>query len=82
MKKHNVDIYDLAKKFAVKIIKLCTWLDGQAGARRTLSNQLIRSGTRGQVLEQIYTKRNMQSQTLILFTSLKFLGKSVVKQST
>lgn len=45
MKKHNIDIYDFAKKFAVKIIKLCTWLDGQAGARRTLSNQLIRCGT-------------------------------------
>jgi four helix bundle protein len=45
MEKSNVDIYDFAKKFAVKIIKLCNWLDQKPGARRTLSNQLIRCGT-------------------------------------
>ena len=45
MNGHNIDIYDFAKKFAVSIVKLCTWLDRYPGARRTLSNQLVRSGT-------------------------------------
>ena len=45
MKNSNIDIYDFTKKFAVKIVKLCNWLDQKPGARRTLSNQLIRSGT-------------------------------------
>jgi four helix bundle protein len=43
--KQSIDIYDFAKRFAVNIVKLCSWLDRQPGARRTLSNQLIRSGT-------------------------------------
>ena len=41
----NIDIYDFTKKFAVKIVKICNWLDQKPGARRTLSNQLVRSGT-------------------------------------
>jgi four helix bundle protein len=45
MKNSNIDIYDFSKKFAVKIVKLCDWLAQSPGARRTLSNQLIRSGT-------------------------------------
>ena len=45
MNNPSIDIYDFAKKFAVQIVKLCTWLDQKPGARRTLSNQLIRSGT-------------------------------------
>ncbi|WP_019508325.1 four helix bundle protein [Pleurocapsa sp. PCC 7319] len=45
MEKSNIDIYDFAKKFAVKIVKLCNWIEQTPGARRTLSNQLIRSGT-------------------------------------
>jgi four helix bundle protein len=43
--KQNIDIYDFTKRFAVSIVKLCSWLDHQPGAKRTLSNQLIRSGT-------------------------------------
>lgn len=45
MNNSNIDIYDFSKKFAVKIVKLCNWLDQSPGARRTLSNQLLRSGT-------------------------------------
>ena len=45
MSNSNIDIYNFSKKFAVKIVKLCNWLDQKPGARRTLSNQLIRSGT-------------------------------------
>jgi four helix bundle protein len=43
--KQNIDIYDFTKRFAVSIVKLCSWIDHTPGARRTLSNQLIRSGT-------------------------------------
>ena len=45
MNGHNIDIYNFAKKFAVGIVKLCSWLDRHPGARRTLSSQLVRSGT-------------------------------------
>lgn len=45
MNNSSTDIYLRAKKFAVQIVKLCNWLDQSPGARRTLSNQLIRSGT-------------------------------------
>ncbi len=31
--------------FAVRIVKLCSWLDETPGVRSTLSKQLIRSGT-------------------------------------
>ena len=45
MDNFDIDIYDFSKKFAVKIVKLCHWLDQKPGAMRTLSKQLIRSGT-------------------------------------
>ena len=45
MNNSNTDIYLRAKRFAIQIVKLCNWLDQKPGARRTLSNQLIRSGT-------------------------------------
>ena len=41
----DFDIYTRTKKFAIQIVKLCHWLDQKPGARRTLSNQLLRSGT-------------------------------------
>ena len=45
MRNYNVDIYIRVKDFAIRIVKLCHWLDQKPGARRTLSNQLLRSGT-------------------------------------
>ena len=45
MNEANMDIYLRVKKFAVQIVKLCHVLNRDAGARRTLSHQLIRSGT-------------------------------------
>ena len=39
------DICDRTLGFAVRIVKLCRFLDEQAGVGSTLSKQLIRSGT-------------------------------------
>ena len=39
------DVKDRAFRFAVRVVKLCQLLGEQAGASRTLSHQLIRSGT-------------------------------------
>jgi four helix bundle protein len=40
-----MEIKDRAFEFAIRIVKLCQHLDEKPGARRTLSNQLLRSGT-------------------------------------
>ncbi|NJR62447.1 MAG: four helix bundle protein [Cyanobacteria bacterium CRU_2_1] len=42
---NQVTIADRTKQFAIRIIKACYFLDQQAGILRTLSNQLLRSGT-------------------------------------
>ncbi|UKL14645.1 four helix bundle protein [Dissulfurimicrobium hydrothermale] len=39
------NIQERAFDFAVRVVKLCIHLDGQPGVPRTLSNQLLRSGT-------------------------------------
>jgi len=39
------DICERTLDFSVRIVKLCRFLDEQAGVSRTLSKQLIRSGT-------------------------------------
>ncbi|MCA9131403.1 MAG: four helix bundle protein [Planctomycetales bacterium] len=39
------DLPDRTFQFAERIVKLCQVLDGQSGAARTLSRQLLRSGT-------------------------------------
>ena len=41
----NISITDITKNFAVRIIKACNFLDEQPGVLRTLSKQLLRSGT-------------------------------------
>ncbi len=41
----NLKITDRTFKFAVRIIKLVQYLEEQPGVSRTLSNQLVRSGT-------------------------------------
>lgn len=38
-------ITDRTKQFAIRVIKACYFLDQQVGILRTLSNQLLRSGT-------------------------------------
>ncbi|MBN2785882.1 MAG: four helix bundle protein [Pontiellaceae bacterium] len=40
-----MDIQDRSFQFAVRIVKLCKFLNEQPGVSRTLSHQLIRSGT-------------------------------------
>lgn len=39
------DIVDRSFDFAVRVVELCRNLDGTSGASRTLSSQLLRSGT-------------------------------------
>ncbi|RCJ29511.1 four helix bundle protein [Nostoc minutum NIES-26] len=41
----NVGIVDRSKVFAIRIIKACSFLDEKPGVCRTLSKQLLRSGT-------------------------------------
>ena len=41
----NTSIQERTKKFAIRIIKACVWLNEQHGVCQTLSNQLLRSGT-------------------------------------
>ncbi|MBD2451163.1 four helix bundle protein [Nostoc sp. FACHB-152] len=41
----NVGIVDKSKVFAIRIIKACSFLDEKPGICRTLSKQLLRSGT-------------------------------------
>ncbi|MHC5746960.1 MAG: four helix bundle protein [Nostoc sp.] len=41
----NIGIADRSKAFAIRIIKACSFLDEKPGICRTLSKQLLRSGT-------------------------------------
>jgi hypothetical protein len=41
----NIHITDRTKAFAVRIMKACEFLDEKPGVCRTLSKQLLRSGT-------------------------------------
>ena len=40
-----MEIQERTFEFALRIIKLCQYLDEKPGVQRTLSNQLVRSGT-------------------------------------
>ncbi|WP_287527797.1 hypothetical protein [Okeania sp. SIO2C2] len=46
-----IPITDRAFGFAVRIIKLCNFLDQQPGTPRLLANQLFRSGTSNRCTE-------------------------------
>jgi four helix bundle protein len=39
------DIRERSFEFALRVVKLCQWLEEQPGAARTLSRQLLRAGT-------------------------------------
>ncbi len=41
----ELDIKERSFKFAVRVVKLCRFLEKQNGVPRTLANQLLRSGT-------------------------------------
>ncbi|MBE9200247.1 MULTISPECIES: four helix bundle protein [unclassified Nodularia (in: cyanobacteria)] len=41
----NSNITDRTKSFAIRIVKACCFLDERPGVYRTLSRQLLRSGT-------------------------------------
>ena len=40
-----MEIQERTFEFAIRIVKLCQYLDEKPGVERTLSNQLLRSGT-------------------------------------
>ena len=42
---NQISIADRTKKFAIRIIKACSFLNENPGISRTLSKQLLRSGT-------------------------------------
>lgn len=42
---HTISVTDRTKAFAIRIIKACDFLDENPGVCRTLSKQLLRSGT-------------------------------------
>jgi four helix bundle protein len=44
-KSQNISIADRTKALAIRIVKACTFLDERTGVCRTLSKQLLRSGT-------------------------------------
>ena len=41
----QISITDRTKAFAIRIVKACSFLDEKPGVLRTLSRQLLRSGT-------------------------------------
>ena len=41
----SISITDRTKSFAIRIVKACSFLDEKPGVLRTLSRQLLRSGT-------------------------------------
>ncbi|MGB3508344.1 MAG: hypothetical protein WBA93_03730 [Microcoleaceae cyanobacterium] len=43
MSNQQISIQERTKKFAVRIVKACTWLEGKSNVSRTLANQLLRS---------------------------------------
>ncbi len=45
MNNQQTTIQERTKKFAVRIINACTWLEGRSNVSRTLANQLLSSGT-------------------------------------
>jgi four helix bundle protein len=42
---HNISIADRTKALAIRIVKACTFLEEKSSVCRTLSKQLLRSGT-------------------------------------
>jgi four helix bundle protein len=41
----SANIAERTFEFAVRVVKLCDWLDGRRGVSRRLADQLLRSGT-------------------------------------
>ncbi|MEH1787464.1 MAG: four helix bundle protein [Nostoc sp.] len=55
----DISITDRSKAFAVRIIKACSFLDEKPGVCRTLSKQLLRSGT--SIGANVHESRSAQS---------------------
>ena len=55
----SISITDRTKAFAVRIIKACSFLDEKPGVCRTLSKQLLRSGT--SIGANVWESRSAQS---------------------
>jgi four helix bundle protein len=69
MSKTPKDIRARAFEFAVRIIKLCQHLDKKPGVPRTLSYQLLKSGTSvGANIEEAQAGQSKKKDGLIVFT--------------
>lgn len=55
----DISITDRTKVFAIRIIKACSFLDEKPGVCRTLSKQLLRSGT--SIGANVHESRSAQS---------------------
>jgi four helix bundle protein len=55
----SISIADRTKAFAIRIIKACSFLDEKPGVCRTLSKQLLRSGT--SIGANVHESRSAQS---------------------
>ncbi|WP_372726749.1 four helix bundle protein [Nostoc sp. TCL26-01] len=55
----SISITDRSKAFAIRIIKACSFLDEKPGVCRTLSQQLLRSGT--SIGANVHESRSAQS---------------------
>ncbi|MGJ5633727.1 four helix bundle protein [Nostoc sp. CALU 1950] len=55
----SISITDRTKAFAIRIIKACSFLDEKPGVCRTLSKQLLRSGT--SIGANVHESRSAQS---------------------
>ena len=45
MAEYPIHITDKTKQFAIRVVRFCSFLNEKPGVCRTLSNQLLRSGT-------------------------------------
>ena len=72
MSDHPQDIKERSFEFAVRIVKLCQELDKSPGAPRTLSHQLLRSGTSvGSNIEEANGSQSKADFTAKMYISCK-----------
>ncbi|WP_242056149.1 four helix bundle protein, partial [Nostoc flagelliforme] len=73
----KISIADRTKALAIRIVKACTFLDEKPGVCRTLSKQLLRSGT--SIGANVKEAQSAQSDKDFLSKLLDFGQKEVVR---
>ena len=72
MKQKPHDIKDRTFEFAVRIVELCKTLEATHGISRTLSNQLLRSGTSvGANVEEAHGSQSKKDFTAKMYIACK-----------